>query len=212
MRPIAHAYDDALPPPAAVRSYCFEEVFAEKLRAMGERSRPRDLYDIVNLYRRPASQPQPLSHRRDRRRRRRPDHEGLLMREAIQFDVMRETIEFDADGKTLRGWLFRPDGPTPASGWPAVAMAHGYSAVKELLVGTAERFAAAGLAVLLYDHPNLGESGGEPRQHVDPWEQARGYRHAVTCLAGVEDVDAERIGIWGTSFAGGHVLVAAAVD
>jgi hypothetical protein len=36
-----------------VRSYSFEEVFAEKLRAMGERGRPRDLYDIVNLYWRP---------------------------------------------------------------------------------------------------------------------------------------------------------------
>jgi hypothetical protein len=53
MRPIAHPYDDALPAPAEVRCYSFEELFAEKLRAMGERSRPRDLYDIVNLYRRP---------------------------------------------------------------------------------------------------------------------------------------------------------------
>jgi predicted nucleotidyltransferase component of viral defense system len=52
-RPIAHAYDDELPEPATVLCYCFEEVFAEKIRAMGERSRPRDLYDIVNLYRRP---------------------------------------------------------------------------------------------------------------------------------------------------------------
>jgi len=53
-RPIAHPYlpDEALPEPADVACYCFEEVFAEKLRAMGERSRPRDLYDIVNLYRR----------------------------------------------------------------------------------------------------------------------------------------------------------------
>jgi len=53
MRPIAHPYDDALPAPAKARCYSFEELFAEKLRAMGERSRPRDLYDIVNLYRRP---------------------------------------------------------------------------------------------------------------------------------------------------------------
>jgi predicted nucleotidyltransferase component of viral defense system len=53
MRPIAHPYDDALPAPAEARCYSFEELFAEKLRAMGERSRPRDLYDIVNLYRRP---------------------------------------------------------------------------------------------------------------------------------------------------------------
>jgi Nucleotidyl transferase AbiEii toxin, Type IV TA system/WYL domain len=53
-RPIAHPYepDEALPEPADVACYQFEEVFAEKLRAMGERSRPRDLYDIVNLYRR----------------------------------------------------------------------------------------------------------------------------------------------------------------
>jgi len=52
LRPIAHAYPDGLPEPATVRCYDFEEVFAEKIRAMGERSRPRDLYDIVNLYRR----------------------------------------------------------------------------------------------------------------------------------------------------------------
>jgi predicted nucleotidyltransferase component of viral defense system len=53
LRTISHPYPDALPGPAVVRSYSFEEVFAEKLRAMGERGRPRDLYDIVNLYWRP---------------------------------------------------------------------------------------------------------------------------------------------------------------
>ena len=52
LRAIDHQYPDALPPPATVRCYGFEEVFAEKLRAMGQRSRPRDLYDIVNLFRR----------------------------------------------------------------------------------------------------------------------------------------------------------------
>jgi predicted nucleotidyltransferase component of viral defense system len=52
LRPIKHNFPDALPAPASVRSYSFEEVFAEKIRAMGERGRPRDLYDIVNLYRR----------------------------------------------------------------------------------------------------------------------------------------------------------------
>ena len=52
LRPISHQYPDELPGPAEIRCYGFEEVFAEKLRAMGERSRPRDLYDIVNLFRR----------------------------------------------------------------------------------------------------------------------------------------------------------------
>ena len=52
LRPISHPYPDPLPGSARVRCYSFEEVFAEKLRAMGERCRPRDLYDIVNLFRR----------------------------------------------------------------------------------------------------------------------------------------------------------------
>jgi predicted nucleotidyltransferase component of viral defense system len=51
-RNIAHPYEDALPGEATVRCYSFAEVFAEKLRALVERTRPRDLYDAVNLYRR----------------------------------------------------------------------------------------------------------------------------------------------------------------
>ena len=52
LRPISHPYPDQLPLPGTVRCYCFEELFAEKLRAMGERCRPRDLYDIINLFHR----------------------------------------------------------------------------------------------------------------------------------------------------------------
>ena len=59
-RSIDHSYpSDALPPPATVLCYSFEEVFAEKIRAMGERSRPRDLYDIVTLFRGREAIPSP---------------------------------------------------------------------------------------------------------------------------------------------------------
>jgi predicted nucleotidyltransferase component of viral defense system len=51
LRNVAHPYPDAPRELGTVRCYSFEEVFAEKIRAMGERGRPRDLYDIVNLYR-----------------------------------------------------------------------------------------------------------------------------------------------------------------
>ena len=51
-RIIAHAYDELLPGDGAVRCYAFVELFAEKLRALGQRTRPRDLYDVINLYRR----------------------------------------------------------------------------------------------------------------------------------------------------------------
>lgn len=57
LRPITHPYSDSLPSPAQVRCYGFEELFAEKIRAMGERSRPRDLYDIIYLFRLPDFRP-----------------------------------------------------------------------------------------------------------------------------------------------------------
>jgi predicted nucleotidyltransferase component of viral defense system len=57
LQKISHPYPEELPSPATVRCYSFEELFAEKLRAMGERCRPRDLYDIINLYRRPEFRP-----------------------------------------------------------------------------------------------------------------------------------------------------------
>jgi len=52
LRDIGHPYPDALPGSGQVRCYSFEELFAEKLRAMAQRGRPRDLYDVINLFRR----------------------------------------------------------------------------------------------------------------------------------------------------------------
>lgn len=124
---------------------------------------------------------------------------------------MREDVEFDADGVTLRGWLFTPkDRAVP---FPAVIMAHGFSAVKEMgLADYAEVFASAGLAVLVYDHRNLGASDGSPRFEIDPVAQLRDYRHAITYLERRPEIDAVRIGLWGTSYSGGLVLMAAAQD
>jgi len=51
LRPIVHNYSDKIPEPVQTRCYSLEEIFAEKIRAMGERCRPRDLYDIIFLFR-----------------------------------------------------------------------------------------------------------------------------------------------------------------
>ena len=48
-RPIFHPYPDDLPEDALVSAYSLEELFAEKTRALHERMRPRDLYDVVQL-------------------------------------------------------------------------------------------------------------------------------------------------------------------
>jgi len=46
-RAIFHPYPDSLPSDAAAVCYAFDEVLAEKTRALIERTRPRDLYDVV---------------------------------------------------------------------------------------------------------------------------------------------------------------------
>ena len=124
---------------------------------------------------------------------------------------MRSDIEFDAEGVVLRGWLYVPDGA--AGPVPTVVMAHGFSAVKEMYLDRfAEAFAAAGLGALVFDNRNFGASDGEPRLEIDPWEQVRDYRHAITYATTRPEVDADRIGIWGSSYSGGHVLVVGAID
>ncbi len=50
-REVHHPYTDKPETGIAVRSYSFEEVFAEKIRALAERLRPRDLYDVIHLFR-----------------------------------------------------------------------------------------------------------------------------------------------------------------
>jgi len=124
---------------------------------------------------------------------------------------MRRDIEFQAEGAVLRGWVYVPD---RASGpFPTVVMAHGFTAVKEQYLDRyAEVFAAAGLAVLVFDNRNFGASDGEPRQEIDPVQQIRDYRHAITFARTLSEVDRMRIGVWGTSYSGGHVLVVGAVD
>jgi cephalosporin-C deacetylase-like acetyl esterase len=120
-------------------------------------------------------------------------------------------IEFDAEGVKLRGWLYRPR--SQAASVPVVVMAHGYNCLKEIYLDKyAASIASAGLAVLAYDHRNFGDSDGEPRQELDPWVQVRDYRHAITFAQTLEGIDGDRVGVWGSSYAGGHVLVVGAID
>ncbi len=126
--------------------------------------------------------------------------------------MSRRDVEFKTeDNITLRGWLYLPDAAKDPV--PAIVMAHGYSAVKEMYLDKyAEVFAAAGLGVLVYDNRNFGASDGEPRQEIDPWVQIRDYRDAITFVGSLPEIDDTRTGIWGSSYSGGHVLVITAID
>jgi uncharacterized protein len=125
--------------------------------------------------------------------------------------VQRQDVEFPVGGDVmLRGWLFVPDGPAPH---PAITMAHGFAGVKEHgLERFARAFADAGFVVLVHDHRGFGASDGSPRMDVDPWRQIADWRRAISFLENHPAADPDRIGLWGTSYAGGHAIVLGATD
>ena len=123
----------------------------------------------------------------------------------------KEEVQFTSVGETVRGDLYRPEG---AEGpLPVVVMAGGWCYVKELRQPDyAKAFVEAGMAALIFDYRRLGASEGTPRQHLDPWDQIEDYKNAISYLETRQDVDAERIGVWGISYSGGHALILAAVE
>jgi fermentation-respiration switch protein FrsA (DUF1100 family) len=121
-------------------------------------------------------------------------------------------VEFRSGETSCAGWLYLPESARirPV---PAVAMAHGLGAVKEMhLAPFAQAIASAGVAALVFDYRYYGASGGEPRQQLLPQSQLEDYRNALTWLGLHPDIDRDRLGVWGTSFAGGHALHLGAFD
>jgi pimeloyl-ACP methyl ester carboxylesterase len=90
-------------------------------------------------------------------------------------------------------------------------MAHGFGATRDAsLAPYAERFAAAGMHVLLFDYRHFGASDGSPRHLLSVRRQLQDYAAAVHFAQALSGVDPERVAVWGASFSGGHALVTAA--
>lgn len=121
-----------------------------------------------------------------------------------------EDVEFLVDGVTLRGRLFLPTKATEPP--PVVILQGGLGGPAESNWPMAPAFAAAGLACLSYDHRSTGYSDGEPRQEFDPWQQCRDLRNVITHLTLRDDVDGERLGLWGVSIGGANSMFTAAMD
>lgn len=124
---------------------------------------------------------------------------------------MEQRVEFPSGEETLVGQLFRPDG---ASGpLPTVVAAGGWCYTKEIVMPHVARFVnEAGVQMLNFDYAGFGESSGKRRQHVDPWQQISDYRNAITYAESRDDVDVDKIGVFGISYSGGHALILAATD
>lgn len=122
----------------------------------------------------------------------------------------RTDVTFNSGGLSCAAWLYRPEEEGDV---PCVVMAHGFSATREeALPSFAERFAAAGMAVLLFDYRHFGDSEGEPRQLLDIRKQHDDYRAAIRYARDLDGIDPDRIALFGSSFSGGHVVCVAAGD
>src|SRR6516165_2167225 len=124
----------------------------------------------------------------------------------------RMDVTFGSGNVKCAGYLYLPDDPVTGK-VPCVVMGHGFSGTRNLgLTAYAERFAAAGMAALVFDYAYFGASGGQPRQLLDVDHQLDDYRAAVAFARAQPDIDPARIALWGTSLSGGHVIVVAAGD
>lgn len=126
-------------------------------------------------------------------------------------EAARRDVTFEVDGKALHAWLYLPqDLSAPV---PCIVMAHGFGGTRDMgLALYAERFRAAGFAVLVFDYRHLGDSEGEPRQLIWIPYQLEDWAAAIEFSRTRKELDRDRIALWGTSMSGGHVVVTAARD
>lgn len=128
-------------------------------------------------------------------------------------DYQRKDVTFKSQGTACSAWYYVPADIAPGERRPAIVMAHGLSGVKEMYLDNfASKFARAGFVVLVFDYRYFGGSGGEPRGLLSWPEQVTDYRNAITWVSLQPEADPARIGVWGTSYSGGHVMHLAAYD
>lgn len=154
--------------------------------------------------------------------------------------VTTRQVTFYVDGGTpLYGKMFFPRGFKPAARRPAVVVGHGINALSIGIEKYAARFADRGLVAMAIDYQSYGFSGSgaddlrllEPdtttdaravsdkqlrvivkRTNLNNAHEVDDFRAAISFLQGEPGVDADRIGIWGSSNGGTVVIAVAAAD
>lgn len=150
-------------------------------------------------------------------------------------NVATEKVNIWSEGTRMSGDLFYPKDMKKEDKLPAIVMSHGWGGTRRHLSTTyAPKFAAAGYVVLSFDYRGWGDSdsklvirGEMPkpdekgevtvkaqaiRESVDPFDQTIDIGNAIDFIQGQAGVDPDRIGLWGTSYSGGHVVYVAAHD
>jgi hypothetical protein len=125
---------------------------------------------------------------------------------------MKRAVEFYSEGFKLVGDVYVPDGLPSGEQKAAVLLCHGYTGVKDLyLPDNAKTLNDAGYVVMTFDYKGWGESEGT-RSRLAPYSRVADVQAAMTYLSIQPEADADRIGLYGTSYGGATVSWTAAID
>jgi dipeptidyl aminopeptidase/acylaminoacyl peptidase len=125
---------------------------------------------------------------------------------------MKRPVEFYSEGFKLVGDIYVPDGLPSGEQRAAVLLCHGYTGVKDLyLPDNAKTLNDAGYVVMTFDYKGWGESEGT-RSRLAPYSRVADVQAAMTYLGMQPEADADRIGLYGTSYGGATVSWTGAVD
>ncbi len=125
---------------------------------------------------------------------------------------MKRSVELYSEGVKLQGDIYTPDGLSSGERRGAVLLCHGYTGVKDLfLPDNARALNRAGYVAMTFDYKGWGESEG-PRNRLAPYSRVADVQAAVTYMGLQPEVNAEKIGLFGTSYGGSIVTWVGAVD
>ena len=123
-----------------------------------------------------------------------------------------EHVHFYSEGARLAGTLYVPERQGDNDTRAGIVLCHGFTGIKEsILPQYAEAFVEAGFVGLAFDYRGFGESDGQ-RGRLLWHDQVADVRNAVTYLSTRPEVDAGRIGLWGTSYGGALAPYTFALD
>jgi len=125
---------------------------------------------------------------------------------------MSKAVSFYSEGVKLAGDLFLPADVKPGERRAGIVLCHGYTGVRSIyLPDNARVLAEAGYVVMSFDYKGWGDSEG-PKSRLAPYSRVADVQAALTFLGAQPEVDAARLGIYGTSYGGATVVFVAAVD
>ena len=125
---------------------------------------------------------------------------------------MKRPVTFYSEGYKLVGDVYYPDDLRPGERRAGIVLCHGYTGVKDLyLPDNARVLNEAGYMVMTFDYKGWGESAGA-RSRLAPYSRVADVQAAVTFLSTLPEVDADRLGIYGTSYGGATVVWVGAID